>query len=57
MSARRFAVARTTKVVVSLLIAAMWFYAFVLAPRESFNNVADADWSARSETKIGRAHV
>lgn len=51
MRARRFAVARTTKVVVSLLIAAMWFYAFVLAPRESFNNVADAGWSARSETR------
>jgi hypothetical protein len=49
MSTRRFAAARTTKIVVSLLIAAMWFYAFVLAPRESFNNVADAEWSARSE--------
>ena len=30
MSTRRFAAARTTKIVVSLLIAAMWFYAFVL---------------------------
>ncbi|MEY4366245.1 MAG: hypothetical protein RLZZ305_1589 [Actinomycetota bacterium] len=54
MTTRRFAVARTTQVVVSLLIAAMWFYAFVLAPRESFNNVADARWSARSEKRCAQ---
>lgn len=45
----RIGPARAVKLGVSLLIAAMWFYAFVLAPRESFNNVADPAWSARSE--------
>lgn len=45
----RIGPARAVKLAVSLLIAAMWFYAFVLAPRESVNNVADPAWSARSE--------
>lgn len=45
----RIGPARVVKLGVSLLIAAMWFYAFVLAPRESVNNIADPAWSARSE--------
>ncbi|MFM8793331.1 MAG: hypothetical protein ACKOFF_00290 [Acidimicrobiales bacterium] len=45
----RLTVPRAVKFTVSVLIAAMWFYAFVLAPRESFNNIADPAWSARSE--------
>lgn len=32
------------------LIAAMWFYAFVFAPRESINKIRDRDWAARAET-------
>ena len=40
---------RAAKVVAVAFIVWMWFYAFVLAPRESANNIADADWSARSE--------
>ena len=36
------------------LIAAMWVYAFVFAPRESLNRIGDDGWKARSE---GRCQV
>lgn len=42
-------VATSVKALVLVAIATMWFYAFVLAPRESFNNVKDPAWSARAE--------
>ena len=51
----RITIARAVKLGVSLLIAGMWFYAFVLAPRESFNNIADPQWSARSEVTCRKA--
>lgn len=35
--------------VVIALMAAMWFYAFFLSPRESINRVADRMWSSRAE--------
>jgi hypothetical protein len=31
------------------LIAAMWVYAFIFAPRESINKIGDTDWKARSQ--------
>lgn len=43
------------KIVGALFIVFMWFYAFVLAPRESANNIADKQWSARSEATCKKA--
>lgn len=37
------------------LIGAMWFYAFVFAPRESINKINDRDWAARAETRCAAA--
>lgn len=37
------------KVVAAAFVVFMWFYAFVLAPRESANNINDKAWSERSE--------
>lgn len=36
---------------ICVLIGAMWVYAFVFAPRESINRIADDDWKARSEAR------
>lgn len=35
--------------VIVALMAAMWFYAFFLSPRESINRVGDRSWSARAD--------
>lgn len=37
------------------LIGAMWFYAFVFAPRESINKINDREWAARAETRCAAA--
>lgn len=34
-----------------VLIGAMWFYAFVFAPREAINRVNDRGWAERSEAR------
>ena len=47
--------ARTAQVVAVVFIAWMWFYAFLLAPRESANNIGDKAWSARSESTCTKA--
>lgn len=48
-------IARIAKTAAVVFIAFMWFYAFVLAPRESANNIDDPAWSARSEEACLRA--
>ena len=48
-------VALLAKIAAGVFIAFMWFYAFVLAPRESANNIADKEWSARSEATCSKA--
>lgn len=45
----------TVKVAAGAFIIFMWFYAFVLAPRESANNIHDTAWSERSEATCRRA--
>ena len=47
--------ALAAKIVGAAFIVFMWFYAFVLAPRESANNIADKEWSARSEETCRKA--
>ena len=47
--------ANTAKVLAVAFIAFMWFYAFVLAPRESANNIKDSAWSARAEERCAAA--
>ena len=42
---------RTGLGVILVLIGAMWFYAFVFAPREAINRVNDREWAARSEER------
>ena len=37
------------------LIGAMWFYAFVFAPRESINKINDRDWAMRAESRCAAA--
>ncbi|MFM1789687.1 MAG: hypothetical protein RLZZ526_14 [Actinomycetota bacterium] len=48
-------VALAVKILGGAFIVFMWFYAYVLAPRESANNIDDRDWSARSEATCARA--
>ena len=45
---------KLAKIAAIAFIAWMWFYAFVLAPRESANNIADKEWSARAEATCSR---
>lgn len=43
---------RIARVLITLacgLLAAMWVYAFLFAPRESFNKIGDAEWQAKAE--------
>lgn len=47
--------ANTAKALAVLFIAWMWFFAFVLAPRESANNIKDEAWSGRSEATCREA--
>ena len=47
--------ALAAKIAAGAFIVFMWFYAFVLAPRESANNIADNAWSARSEATCRKA--
>ena len=47
----RRAAANTAKVLAVVFIAWMWFFAFVLAPRESANNIKDKAWSTRAEAR------
>ena len=49
--------AKSAKILAVVFIAWMWFYAFVLAPRESANNIADERWSANSETICAEAQA
>jgi hypothetical protein len=42
-------IATAAKVLAVVFMAWMWFFAFVLASRESANNVHDKAWSARAE--------
>lgn len=42
---------RTGLGIILVLIGAMWFYAFVFAPREAVNRVNDREWAARSEER------
>ena len=45
-------VGRITRIFITLvcgLIAVMWVYAFLFAPRESFNKIGDTSWQARAE--------
>lgn len=37
------------------LIGAMWFYAFVFAPRESINKINDREWAVRAEARCAAA--
>jgi hypothetical protein len=46
---------RAVKVLGLAFVAWMWFYGFVLAPRESMNNIGDAQWGARAETLCATA--
>lgn len=43
------------KVLGLAFIAWMWFYGFVLAPRESMNRIGDPAWGARSEATCAAA--
>lgn len=47
--------ARMAKVLAVAFIAWMWFFAFVIASRESANNIKDKEWSARSEKTCAAA--
>ena len=47
--------ANTAKVLAVVFIAWMWFFAFVLAPRESANNIKDEAWSLRAEATCRKA--
>lgn len=47
--------ARTAQILAVAFMAWMWFYAFVLAPRESANNIADKPWSMLSEEICAKA--
>lgn len=43
---------RIARVLITLacgLLAAMWVYAFIFAPRESFNKIGDVAWQAKAE--------
>ena len=51
----RTGVWRAVKVLGLAFVAWMWFYGFVLAPRESMNNIGDAQWGARAETRCATA--
>jgi hypothetical protein len=42
-------------VLVVVLIAAMWVYAFFFAPTEGVNRIGDREWSARGETRCADA--
>ena len=45
-------VGRITRIFITLvcgLIGVMWVYAFVFAPRESFNKIGDTVWQSRAE--------
>ncbi len=48
-------IARTSIWTVCVLIAAMWFYAFVFASRESINRIGDEQWMSRSEAVCAAA--
>ena len=48
-------IALFAKIAAGVFIVFMWFYAFVLAPRESANNIKDKAWSARSEATCRKA--
>jgi len=47
--------ALVAKIAAGIFIVFMWFYAFVLAPRESANNIGDKEWSTRSEATCQKA--
>ena len=42
-------IARILITVACGLLAVMWVYAFVFAPRESFNKIGDSAWQAKAE--------
>lgn len=44
-----------TLTVICALIAAMWVYAFLFAPRESINRIKDTAWMTRSEARCAAA--
>lgn len=46
---------RTGLVAILALIGAMWFYAFVFAPRESINRINDREWATRAEARCAAA--
>jgi hypothetical protein len=43
--------------VVVALLAAMWVYAFLFAPREGANRIGDRTWSERAEVRCAAAKV
>ena len=43
-------IARTTIVTTVFALSVMWIYAFVFAPKESVNKIADQAWTARAES-------
>ena len=45
----RLKLGRIALSIICALIAAMWVYAFIFAPRESINKIGDDAWKARSE--------
>lgn len=49
--------ARLAKILAVAFIAWMWFFAFVLADRESANNINDGEWAARSQATCSAAQA
>lgn len=48
-------IATGAKILAVVFMAWMWFYAFVIASRESANNIHDKAWSARAEQVCRKA--
>ncbi|HEY5875273.1 MAG TPA: hypothetical protein VIT64_08235 [Ilumatobacteraceae bacterium] len=48
-------VLRVLLVVILALLAAMWIYAFLFAPKEGVNRIGDREWSDRAELRCAAA--